>query len=1096
MNVTVFFNPLDAKSKQDFEVEPGTPVIDFLQSEFPAGFGCPVRVFYGIDEVDPDNWDTPIPKDLRVVILVMPAVTGSALAGYVIKALIAVAIGYVINLIFAPKAPGEFDQGDESPVYSIGATKNAARLGSPIEVSYGTVVWPPSYGAAPYVFNHEETNLQYVDELLCLGQGYFDIDDILVGNMSYRDLEPGSVKFWYFAPNQHNQTLGIIEAIVNADVADSECPLPFYENMYTSPEIQDYEFRDGVTEATASLAIDGKVVSQGTDSEGNVIAGRLDGITRTLLLIPEQTEGGTKLAVKPGDEITLTGTTSNNITFIVDAVTDNGTTVNIFQKYDAPIPFVDEDPINPAATIAVNTTIPNHIAGPYRAQRSGDVITEAWVDITFPRGLFHRDGTNGDIKDASVTLNLNFQKILSDGSPDGAPVNFNYKMVAKTMNPHRVSISSGALTPGEYEVTVGRVGPFDDQRTTENTSWTGLRGAIQLDPGQTVYRNTTMLAIRLKATNALGSAARERVRVKATRVLDDPSSDSANPITVIKDIWTNQNYGLQRPLGELDLTWLDYLESVWVGPQAPRFNGTFDSKSTGFDAMETVAALNGSKIVQDGGLLTVIPDHIQDIRTAVFSSANIIKDTMTILYTFNTDGEYDGMTVEWRDPDTFDVRYSSYPTDPSNAETYNLFGCTDQTYAEQFARYLWNVRGRRRKRVEFDTEMEGLIPRFGDRIGVSHPIPAWGQSGVFVQQIDATSWYVDQALEWTSNNVLMLRTELGTASEMYDVSQGATPNIVVFAIVPTETIYTADTQEPTNYIFGESDDLISDFIVQSVSPRDENIMHVIGQTYDTEIYTGAPPHMRNETGPSYYDTLLAITTRLQGSGNYGSGFWAGDDPTGSLTIADHTTNGHQMNRQTGTAQFEQTGMLDDGRTSFWANGGIYYANFAAAWDISLEGCIGTSFNRRDSGSLGIIGAEWYALQGQRTRIMISYDSSAQPPDPSDMIIKMVSPGGSSDVVTKIYQNVLPAWTKQCIYINYKIVGQDFWIYPYVNFVALDPFIGTFATTALFTGPTGIQYPLGGGGATSAVFQYGFYHTEQLSATDINFLKQAWEYEVT
>ena len=845
MKVKVLYNPLDAKAFELFDVESGTTIIDFLVAEFPQGFGAPVRVISGRDEVPCDQWDKVIDEEQPLVVLVLPAGIEAAVIGqYLLQAAIAVAIGYVINLIFAPTVPGGINDGDESPVYSIGATRNQARLGAPVECIYGTITYPPSFASAPYVYNLEASNDQFVDELLCLGHGKFRVDDILIGNASIYDLQAGSAKWWLFDSSQHLETLGTIEGIINTEVTGTDDPTPFFENMYTSPEVSDYTFEDGQSETLTWQAIDGDAYAQTTDADGNIIPGKIINITRTLLEDPADTE---KLLLRSGDKLNLRNTTSNDVEFIIGSVID-GATVSIFQKAYDDQPLVDEVPLLGTAEFELNVLYDNFVAGPFRAQREGDEITEAFCDIQFPQGLYHRDGTDGTIKDVSVKLGFTFQKILANGSPDGAPVYFEYSFRSSTMAPYRGSVSSGPLTQGAYEVTVARVGEFKDERSVETCQWVGLRGAIVLDPTQRVYGDTTMLALRMRATSGLGAAARERVRVKATRLLGEGTSDSANPIVAIKDIWTSPVYGLGRSLDETDKEWLDQLQFDWSGDGGPRFNGAFDSRSTGYEGMQACAALAGANIVHDGGLLTVVPDHIQDVRAAVFTTANIVRDSMNILYTFDSDGDFDGVRIEWRDPSNFDSMYSYYPEDTQNPDTYTLFGCTSKTYAEQFARYLFNIRGRRRKLATLETELEGLLPRFGDRIGISHTMPSWGLSGVFVQEISPTSWYVDQDLEWTADNVLMIRTELGKSSVMYTVTQGATPNIVVFDIEPTELIANADMREPSNYIFGTAENIIRDFMVTKVEPRSDQILSVEAQTYDVEIYDGAPPHMRGETG--------------------------------------------------------------------------------------------------------------------------------------------------------------------------------------------------------------------------------------------------------
>lgn len=1006
MNVRIFFNPLDAKSEKVYQVPVGTQIIEFLQDEFPSGFNAPVRIFAAQNELDPDDWDHVIAEEERITILLMPAASlgigfAAGIGTALLKAAIAVAIGYIINLIFKPKAPSDLNDGDTSPVYSIGATRNQQRLGAPIEVLYGSVLYPPSFASAPYVYNVQDTNDQYVDELLCLGHGMFAIQDIYVGNTPVSAMEVDTVKYWLIDSTEHNNKQSNVEDIVNADVINSSNPLPFYPNMYTSPEVSDLDFKSGETESTTgALAFAGDANEASLDLSGNPILGNISGVDSSI-------------NIQTGDRLTLAGTTSNNIEFTVGSIVVDPTNpllMTIFQRANDSAKISTEIPLAPTPTYQINQTVVNYRFGPYRAQREGDVVTEIWCDFTFPQGLYSVDGTDGDIDPAAYSLKFTYQEIDENGDdlPGGTQHSFTYEFKTTSRSPYRGSVSSGPLTPGFYNVTVERDGSFNDQRVVEVCQWSGLRSAIQLDPLLESYSDTTLLAIRMKASNGLGQAARERVRVRATRVLMEgvivgdftignnagpvhgaqteedfafppafgvltgpltrlvgtesvdnpnliiagttprgeyggqpsldvtvpdysttpitlnyqpatldyrttdaaftawlvandglattyqvwnPSTESSNPITAIKDIWTNQVYGLGRPLAGLDLATMDALESDWAGgyPQ-PEFNAVFAERGTGYDAMQTIASMCGGNIVQDGGLVTIAFDQVQDVRAALFSSANIVRDSLNILYTFNTDGEYDSVQVEYRDPSTWDVAYVVYPEGGIDHDTYNLFGCTDETYATEMATYLWNVRARRRKQVKFQTELEGLIPVFNSRIGVSHPLPQWGQSGVFVQQISATEWFVDQDLDWTTDNVMIIRSEVGTGSPLYTVTQGASPNIVVFAEEPVGLIATAELREPTNYMFGVADELIKDFQVTKVSPSSDNIIAIEAQTYDELIYNGAPPHMGG-VGQGYSELVLLETEDFDGYHN-GFGIIAGkDDDAGQFLMVNNRGHG-------------------------------------------------------------------------------------------------------------------------------------------------------------------------------------------------------------
>lgn len=827
--VSIFFNPLDASSRQDYDIAPGTALIDWLQLHYPAGMGGALRVFVGNRELPLDDLDYSVEEFDQVTMLVLPAgdPISATLTTILIQVAVTVAISIVISMIFRPSRPDGMDGGDESPVYSINATRNRARLNEPIPSHYGTVSWAPDFAAAPYVFYNEASNDMFVDELLCIGHGEYTVSDVFVGDTPADSLEPGTLQYWLFGPDDHGQTLGTIEADILADVSGTPTPIPFSENIFTSPEVENWEFNKDENETPGTpAAISGTAVA----ASGG-LPGYITGVSSSL-------------DIHAGSTVTLASTTSNNITFKVLAVVvdpEDDTKMTLWET--TPYQIANEAPLAGAATYVVDVIVNNMFAGPYRAQKIGQQVDAIDCDIVFPQGLMTVQ-SDGDQLYRDIQLEFTYQAINeTTGTPIGSPTVLTKTYRAKTRRPLRDTFSSGPLTPGSYQVTVERKTDFAGRGLSpETTLWAGLKGHVVHDTEAQVYGPVTLMAIRMKATNGLGQAARSRVRVTARRVL--ASGESENPITIVKDIYTNTDYGMKRDPAELMSTELDALETEWDGVNGPRFNGSFDQRGTGWDAMQNVVSMAGAKVVQNNALVTVVQDKVQAVRTALFNSANIVKDTLEISYTFDTDGEFDGVEVEYRDPDTFDAKFVIYPTYAEQAEKFTLFGCTDADYAAEFARYLWNVRANRRRIVKFQTEMEGLIPRFGDRIGVSHPMPDWGESGVIVERIGALTYRVDRDLSWrkTDNNVI-LRYDDGSPTDPLPVTMGDHRDIIVFDSAPPLIIYGPSHRDPTVYSFGRSYNMVQDFIISRITPQAENVIMIEGQHYDEAVYTGAPAHM-------------------------------------------------------------------------------------------------------------------------------------------------------------------------------------------------------------------------------------------------------------
>lgn len=874
--IRLFTNPLDAKSLIEYEIEPGTVLIDWLQDEYPEGFGSLVRVFIGKDEIDLDDLDYEVGDLEQITILVMPgggagAAISAAWTAYggwsalAVQVAVAVGVGIAMALLFPPKKM-DGDDGGEDPVYSLNTSTNKARLGQPIPSHYGTVNFPPDVASAPYsFFSHDgESNEQFIDGLYCLGQGKFDVDnmEVYVGDTPISQLEKGSAFYYITGAGGHYRTMGAFSEIINRKLSETAYPYPFRENIYTSPEVENFIFSesgsddDGTTSfslvSPTSEAISYLVEGGGTYDK--YYSAQLKDIPVTLVA-GEPGESIPTPNVSAGDDIIITGTANNNGTFGVTAVVQNPEDPNLMTVYIKDTFYLfnhieNEDLVS--GSYKIDKSQANMSAGPFRAQKQGQLIDEVECDIIFPQGIYRISGS-GNSRKRTVTWELTVTEIdPNTGDTIGVPSTTQHSITSKLRGPVRTTISSGKLPVGAYVATVRRTSNISDATDIQDQMvWSGLKGVIIPAEGW-VYGYTTLLFVRLRATAGIASAARQRITVRAKRLLENDTVDSSDPIEVVRDIWTSKRYGLNRPESEMDIAALDALSAHWAANNV-HFNGSFASKGTGWDAMTAALAFAGAKPVQQGGLLTVVADQVKPIRTAMFSSANIIAGSYSASYSWDTQGDYDAIQVEYRDPTTFDPAFEYYFLDTVDGlgvesfspDTYNCFGCTDKTYASQYATYMFNVKNNRRKAITFKTEMDGLIPVFGDRILVTHPMTDLTQSGVFVEQIDATTWRVDQAIDWSKTDTMIIRNEFGAPSDPYSVSIGGAANEVVFAVEPTEIVTDSQGVEPTHWMSGASYDVSKDYTVASIRPEAENVVTITAQVYDEAIYDGAPPQMSN-----------------------------------------------------------------------------------------------------------------------------------------------------------------------------------------------------------------------------------------------------------
>lgn len=649
----------------------------------------------------------------HVALVMIPA--WAQVGVYVIQALIALAISTVVSAIFRPKKPAALvDQAASSPVYSITGSQNAARLGEPIPVGYGEFVQVPDFGSQPYTY-FDDANDQYLAQILVLGQGDYLIDEMMVGESTIANLPVGVVDYYKFGPADHLMQEGRIEDAHG-----------IYENVVTSPEVGDQELLPE-TAGSDPPAIYWRCVSQdyGLVADNPPPGGYTEQDLAWLQSHPSEAIGSTYYW---GDYASVG-------VDMVPVVTWN---IVVATAYTGP-------PYPPGSVIPPST--PTTIEGPwigwFDACKPGARGDLAMLDFVFAAGLYNTDSGTGELASASVTVTAEFQTITDQGVPYGSVVSQSWTFTAASTTAQRFTRSK-TLAAGRYMVRCHRDTASTGLATTsDRCTWFGLKLRIVRKPTTwRVYGNTTLVAVRIRATNGIASAATSRIRFRVRRLLRplaDPTAElvpTVNPADAFADI-VMADYGAARPppvASEIDLPALTTLRDTWAAHSG--FNAVFAQKSTVFEALAMALQVVAASPLPLGGLLSVTTDAVKPSRVAMFTEAN--TSGLVVAYEFDKVGASPGVRVEYREPQSFDAAFVLYPDDETDVDGVSLFGCTSETTANQYARLLWNRKRLQRKTITFDTELEGLLLLPGDRFAMQHAMPHWGQVGI-VDEISAAA---------------------------------------------------------------------------------------------------------------------------------------------------------------------------------------------------------------------------------------------------------------------------------------------------------------------------------------------------------------------
>lgn len=502
------------------------------------------------------------------------------------------------------------------------------------------------------------------------------------------------------------------------------------------------------------------------------------------------------------------------------------------------IAFTDGKGTTSATSITINLSTEANISQWYAASRTDVFVDHLYLDLTFPAGLYYVNHT-GNYEQASVAIEIEYRLIDDDGTPMGPTTTISKTITKLSVGPVRWT-ESIAVPPGRYGVRVIRLSQQLNTQGMANLTWESLKSRV-VNVTREVYGDVTLLAVEIKATNGVSPSSTSAIRAICHRDVHRPSTRTTaaglhgRPDDVVYDILTNTIYGARRPPSEFDEAEFTRMRNHWGN--YGRFDAVFSQKSTVWEALSLALQTVGAAPLPQGNVISLVQDGKKLARAYIFNDANIVYGTLKIKHAFQKDGSHDGVTVEYRDYDTFVVETVVWPNGALDTERVNLFGCTSRDIAEMHARLIHNKEHKLRKYVEFESELDGFILNVGDRIGVSAAMPRWGTSGSVVS-VAGNSVFVDAELDWaTSNPVAIFIQDDGTPSSVIPAARGVAPNEIVLAPAPA-FIHGPSGSDATRFVFGNSSSMIQDYVVTQVEHIGPVTTRINAIIYDESVYDG------------------------------------------------------------------------------------------------------------------------------------------------------------------------------------------------------------------------------------------------------------------
>jgi len=846
-------------------------LLSYLMENHPQGFNQPVDVFKNDVLLEVDDFDCKLSDDDVILIVFKPA--WEIAAQVVIAALVSTAIAY----IFAEDPPSMPQIGasdyrsvkNPQSIYSLNTNQNQFGAGQTIPIIYGTVKTTPSLIAPPY--RMYDKNEEFLYQLMCLGAGTFDIDDILVSDTSSEDINTES--FEYKIITQSDLVGTTITDFIEFTTGD----VNYTELVNTVKIVENLEMRGTPASSTMLFYLTGSTIYFGAyggeypdltslqngseiqlsstkypANTGTYLVDTVDNINHTVTVQsftftnePDElnnVSNASILAIRPNrieffdpnypSPALIVGQiydiTIDSIDFIATCTgvsTSSG--FELYASFD--VNFSSVLGTGKTVTIGKKYTTGSAIFettyGSY-AIAEGDKLQglkSVELDFDMPRGLYNSSG--GAFADRTVDGTAYFDAYYSNGTKDTFDYVFSYtdddnSPIRKTFKPDVIANILPTHTRLALRIKRDSAEPADTS-SQDKIHLQRVKGLYKNDYGNQDFGNVTLLWTRIKATNAISAIGQHSIHAWVTR------NDVGNTVKdVITDIVTNTDYG--AGLSETLLSLPETTETI---------NGAFESEVTTAEALRVAGNAGRYEVKQDGDLIKITKDDVQTLPVCIFNETNIIKDSLTATYSLGKVKEIDGYRVLYRDPDTFQEKEALYPVTSSRPEIVELWGVTDSTIALAEATYLWKKYIYKRNQVEFQTDYQGYIPAYNDKVIVSHSLFKNSQASEVVSESIPVSGSRELVLADTVDgtpNQIIVRGDKGQP-ETYAITAIVDDTITV-TMDDAIVLYTDFTRERTKLSIGTASNMDKEYTITSIKPSKENRMTISAVNYDTRVY--------------------------------------------------------------------------------------------------------------------------------------------------------------------------------------------------------------------------------------------------------------------
>jgi len=778
-------------------VNNGTVFSDWLERE---SFHRDIRINVNGKELQPDDeLGFALQEDDRVIIFDQPKSGG--LVGTLLNPLehfnpIKFTQKVLSSLMPKPNTNAASGNSKTSPNNSLKGQTNIARNGEAKPDNFGQVRSFPDL-VQESIFEYID-NLKYITELMCFGIGFYDKTSMRFSESNLGSMAGASYTF--FNPGEAIPVVN--EGYQFDDVDGQEVP--------GLNESDDFP----IETATANTIISGvyaggqiamKIVKQ-ADFDYFADLTFPHPVTFTINVTYPIT-GGTRT-----EDVTLSGR------LISFAETNDGSVVSPVYYYTFTFDNLN-GPSIPIQDATINTTkfILNDnaalIVGPFFSPIPS---SQLW--------LHTQSGLGGNSETNWV---VNIWKVDNDNNLiPGTEQTFTYRQTTPHDYMSETFYRTDKLTPaggfGRYAITFQRTDNSSDasKLQVEEIHAVNVRTNV-------VHAEDSLVMVKVRATENATSGRDRKYNALITRhvisynMTTQQVDYTLRPSRKFADIALfNWLVVGQQPESSIDIYGLYQIQAEIdaIDPRLGYFDYTFDDEDVSLGSrMETICDAASVSVYDDNGVLSFTRDGKKTSAATIFNRSNTKPDGYSLSYDMTLPGGYDGVEVQYRNPDTNKqdfVRYlisgnSIIEGSPAKAKKFEMLYVRNRFQADERAlreckRLIYS-----RMTMQVTAMADGEWVNIGDMVQVPDTYDTNQQAGYIVSRV-GNDFETSERINFSGTMYVQVTDSSGATTARYPASPRADTAFGFTAAIPDIDLNLFDgleVQSPSRYVIATSQEL-------------------------------------------------------------------------------------------------------------------------------------------------------------------------------------------------------------------------------------------------------------------------------------------------